>query len=113
MFMIDNEKEMPLDEPYDNSIKEIAEKLCIIERSQSFLSDNVNNRTHISENEIKELFDLKNNNEINCLSSKHDKNSINSQNNNGPRYFTKTKENFNCEKYKIFSIIKQRRKKEN
>ena len=109
--MIDNEIEMPFDmpfnEPYDlDSTKEISELLYFIERSQSFSSDYVNNRTYISEKEMEVEI---NNNAINCLSSNHDKNSINSQNNNDPRYFTKTKENSSREKHKIFSIEKKQR----
>ena len=101
--MIDNEIEMPFDmpfnEPYDlDSTKEISELLYFIERSQSFSSDYVNNRTYISE--IEKDVEI-NNNAINCLSSNHDKNSINSQNNNDPRYFTKTKKNYSREKHKI------------
>ena len=110
MFMYDNEIPYLQEESSNESLQDISEQLFFIEKSD-FHSEYVNNRTNIFENEREDL-SLENINAIICLSSNHDKNSINNQNNDDdPRYFTKTKEESNREKVKIFSIVKSQKRK--
>lgn len=99
-----------LNDNYSESIEEITEKIYFIEKSHKYYHSEPINRTFF-ENESKELF-IENNNAIIILSSNHDKNSINNQNNDDDlRYFTKTKEESNSKKVKIFSITKKQKRK--
>lgn len=82
-------------------IKEFRDNIFLKEQSQDF-SLEFNIRTEISGNEIEESFPP-NTNKIKIESSNHDKNSINSQNNDDRRFFTITKEASNRGKLRIVS----------
>ena len=104
MFMNNFETSEFQEKPHSESIENITKELFCIEPSPK---ERCSEFTCILEDEGEDSFENKF--ALIFLSSNHDKNSINSQDNDENRFFTKTKEESNRQKLKIFSIVKKQK----
>ena len=104
MFMNNFETSDFQEKPHSESIENITKELFCIEPSPK---ERCSEFTCILEDEGEDSFENKF--ALIFLSSNHDKNSINSQDNDENRFFTKTKEESNRQKLKIFSIVKKQK----